>query len=626
MKREPAVGVAWILLVGALGAALAIQGWRSRVPSTDVIPYVDSAHAWLSRAQLPDRGVVTGLGSYAPPGLAWVVLPGVSLFSDERMFDVPGMVLLHLGTLIGIFLLARACFGAPCAFFSVLLYGLSDRGLTFAGSLALAGPRGHPFFYVWMAYWIYGWVARRDARYVAAACLTWLVGMWFFMEIAPAAFMVPAVWILYRPPVRLRPLVLATAVALVIWFPYLRFESARSFADIRSQLLIQDMIPASYSDALCDSTLTLRRWDGASVQTASSGPGPTTGMTRFAIWSGSRLLAAAHGLAGNFAGLVPGVDLALLGLTVAGLMIAGRGPGRARFGVRDDATGFLSASWPAALAIGLLAWALIANEEVAGRVLGSRLRLGQFAITSIRLLQALAAFAAIALLARRPIARFLERLAARLDPESCAPRVLVVTLVIPWVVLLLLVEPGREDRLLGLWPLQAIVLSFVALTLSAGFHRAAWYADRLAPSLIAMLILVNPFVVSRVESWRQDGWSGPDTLENQVADYLARQLHAEGRTRAVIGYRLFSDGPPTPPWRAADDRWKIGQEIDVVLEYTRGISNLNQCVEGLSTRDEYRVVEMSPSSADAAYYFDVPLPGHLRFLERIGPYEVYKRE
>ena len=628
-RRELAAGVACILLVGALGPALALRGWRSSVPSTDVIPYIDGAHALLSRAQLPDRGVVTSLASYAPPGLAWVILPGFALLSDPRMFDVPGVVLLHLGTLIGIFLLARTCFGVRCALFSVLVYGLSERGLMFAGSLGLgsAGPSGHPFFYVWMACWSYWWVARRDSRYLAAACLTWAVGMYVFMELAPAAVMVPVVWILYRPPVHLRPLALGVAVALLIWLPYLRFESARGFADIRSQLLVQDLTPAGYSNTRCDSTLTLRRWGGASIQPAADNPGPTTRTTRFVIWSGGRVLAATRGLVGNFEGLIPGARLALLALTIAGLIVLSLHPGRARSDPRDSATRFLySRPWPTVAAIGLLIWAVVANDEVIDRVLGSRVRLGLFAITSIRILQGLTALGGIALLTRRFIARRLKTLASRLDSASCAPQVLAVALVVPWVVLLLVVEPGREDRLFGLWPLQVIVLAFVAVTLPPISGRTARLTGWLGAPVIAMLILINPFVVSRVEAWHQEGWSGRDAVEVQVADYLARRLQSEGRTQAVIGYRLFDDEPSAPPWRVADVRWKIGEEFDALLKYPRGISNLNRCVEGLSAQDEYRVVEVSPPSAAPAYYFDVPLPGRLRFLDRIGQYEVYERE
>lgn len=185
-----ALGLTVVVIVAAFGTLLALQGWRSRVPGTEVIYYMDGARGLLSDGRFPDRGVLTGLGSYAPPGLAWSVLPAMILFSDPRVFDALGNTVLHLGTLLGIFLLARACLGAQCAMLAVLLYGVSERGLIFAGSFE---PRGHPFFYVWMAYCTCWWVALKDARYLAAAVATWLVGMYAFMEIAPAVFMLPAV-------------------------------------------------------------------------------------------------------------------------------------------------------------------------------------------------------------------------------------------------------------------------------------------------------------------------------------------------------------------------------------------------------------------------------------------------
>ncbi len=192
-----------VLVIGALGVLLALQGWRSMVPVALWVPAIDEAQALLSHGQLPDRGSMTSYTSYAPPGFAWAAVPGMLLFSDPRLFLIPVNVVLHVGTLIGIFLLAGACFGRQCALLSVLLYGLSAIGLLFAGSFE---PRGHPFIYVWMTYWACRWVARKDARYLSAALMTWLVGMYGFLEVAPALFILPAVWAFYRPPVRLRSL------------------------------------------------------------------------------------------------------------------------------------------------------------------------------------------------------------------------------------------------------------------------------------------------------------------------------------------------------------------------------------------------------------------------------------
>ena len=122
--RVPARDMAVVLIVGLVSAVLALQGWRSRLPDFDLIPYIDGAQTLLSQGRLPDRGHVTSYQAYAPPGLAWVVAPGVAVFSDPRVFDAPGHLILHVGTLAGIFLLARSCFGVPCALLSVLFYGV----------------------------------------------------------------------------------------------------------------------------------------------------------------------------------------------------------------------------------------------------------------------------------------------------------------------------------------------------------------------------------------------------------------------------------------------------------------------------------------------------------------------
>ena len=85
--------------------------------------------------------------------------PGISFAADPRLFENIGGAILYLGTLGGVFLLARLFFGVSCASLAVILYGLSELGLYFAGSL---WPKGHPFFYVWMLYFASQWVNRSD--------------------------------------------------------------------------------------------------------------------------------------------------------------------------------------------------------------------------------------------------------------------------------------------------------------------------------------------------------------------------------------------------------------------------------------------------------------------------------
>jgi hypothetical protein len=89
---------------------------------------------------------------------------------------------------------------------------------------------------------------------------------------------------------------------------------------------------------------------------------------------------------------------------------------------------------------------------------------------------------------------------------------------------------------------------------------------------------------------------------------------------------LFLEDRPVVPWRAVDARWRAGEAIDLVLNYDDGVINLDQCGEGVSAGDEYRVVESRPPTPDAVYYFDVQPAGHLTWVTQIGRYQIYKRD
>src|SRR5262249_50095074 len=180
-RRNTAGAILVVLVVRSIGTTLAFQRWKSRIQGGDFLLYIDSAHELITNGRLPDRGTLTSFASYAPPGTAWLMVPGVLLFTDPRLYEYPGSTILYFGTLVGIFLLARAYFGVGCALLAVVIYGLSFLGLGNASGL---WPRGHPFFYVWMVYWTTRWVMSRKTTYLAAAIVTWAAGMYVFMEIA----------------------------------------------------------------------------------------------------------------------------------------------------------------------------------------------------------------------------------------------------------------------------------------------------------------------------------------------------------------------------------------------------------------------------------------------------------
>jgi hypothetical protein len=167
-----------------------------------------------------------------------------------------------------------------------------------------------------MIYFTDRWVREKNPKHLASALVTWAAGMYVFMEIAPALFILPAVWLLHRSPVRLRTLLFTGIVILAIWYPYLRFEAGRRFIDLRSQVQRKYVLPANYKDAWCDSTATSEIWTGEASRpflNFESKAGETIeDNSVFKAWS--RLLLPARGMTGLFranfqrAAQIPGVS------------------------------------------------------------------------------------------------------------------------------------------------------------------------------------------------------------------------------------------------------------------------------------------------------------------------------
>jgi hypothetical protein len=70
-----------------------------------------------------------------------------------------------------------------------------------------------------MIYWTERWIRYREAKYVTAALVTWAVGMYVFLEVAPALLILPMMWLWHCPPLRLWALAVGAGATLVIWYP-----------------------------------------------------------------------------------------------------------------------------------------------------------------------------------------------------------------------------------------------------------------------------------------------------------------------------------------------------------------------------------------------------------------------
>ena len=136
-------------------------------------------------------------------------------------------------------------------------------------------------------------------------------------------------------------------------------------------------------------------------------------------------------------------------------------------------------------------------------------------------------------------------------------------------------------------------------------------------------------VLSRVEAWLRTGWSGPDAAEMQAVDYVAKHLYALGKSRAAIGYQtLYMDLPAfnffMAEFNVVDARYKVGADFDLLFTFRHGIVNTNQCAEGISPDDEYRIVQSSPVWTLPKYAV-LSLNSRFQLLQQFGPYQVFKR-
>jgi hypothetical protein len=597
-RRELLRNIAVVVLAAAIGLALAFQGWRSRIPDAqDWVFDVTSALALVEHARIPEHGTITSYLSYAPPGEAWLYAPGVLLFRDPRLVQFPAHGLLYLGTLAGIFLLARRYFGLSVAFLATTAYALSMPAL----NLTSSSPRGQPFFFVAMVYCICRWVEERDGRFLAGALLAWATGMLVFLELAPAIFIVPVVWLLWRPPVRIRPLLWMSVLVLLLWYPYLHFEAGRHFADVRSQVELKPLA-RSWDDG--------KVWCDPNLVPAPIAPADASAAPGLQNKINTRLATMGNGLGSNFKGVVPGLNLILVPITLAGLWLC-LGAWQPQTSTRASA-GF-------SLSLALLFAALLVHSlhtsshssSFLGREFQSRLPWLLSGSLQIMLLGFLfVGITGIFFATRKRIGTILGTWASRFIPRG-NPQPLVVALLIPWVILLCLAEPFRPDRFQWLGALQVVVL---AVAVSAARRRG--HFRWVGPAALVVLIAANPVLVERITAWYQTGWSGTDAPEAQVADYLATKIHADGENSSRIGYPVpMIGGHPQTDVGLTD-----GASIDLLLKL-KGVANVNECAEGVSANDQYRVIEKQPTDA----ILDIPSTDHFRLDRTFGGLEVYER-
>jgi hypothetical protein len=437
-------------------------------------------------------------------------------------------------------------------------------------------------------------------------------------------FILPVVWLSYRPPVRPLPLLIAGLIVLAVWTPYLRLEATRGFADMKSQLFLRHMLPEHYRQSWCDTSLTLTTWrePGAPSIPGSSSAGPPA-----PIGLSSRLGMVKDKVLSNFTDAVPipGVNVLLLALVLGSILLC-TVPGAAGEGIAVGERPPPGQRRRAPLAMLLIVAGLVLQGILSGLIPGAALVPASGLakkLPQVLVLIGIILGGAPWLLAATQ--RVLRRIGVELQP-TMPMRLLVISLVIPWCILVIVAEPGKPERFWWVWPIQVIFLAAAVAYFLPKFPvpRPIVAAAQLA---LAALVVLNPFLFGRIESWRADGWDGKDPEEVQVIDYVADQIRREGKSTAAIGYQLFIY-PFMAEYHITNPVYKVGAEPELLLQYRHGIVNLDQCAEGVSPADEYRIVQRRPKKGpeEPMQSFDVPLDERFRLLRRFSLYEVFKRE
>jgi hypothetical protein len=607
----------------------------------DHINFIEGAASLSSDGVLPDRGDVSSYWTFATPGTAWLMVPGMLVFRDPRLYESVGSATLFVGTLIGLFLLTRRVFGVRCAYLTLVAYGLSRNGLFNAGSL---WSIGNPFFSVWMVYFCVLWVNRNDAVYLTLAIVTWAVGMYVDMVLAPALFMLPAIWMIYRSQIRLAPLVIGACTVLAVWYPFLKFETTRDFADLKSIVALKKIQPADYKASWCVPELTVQKPNGATINAVPPLP-PQTMLEPLKERIRRRATPLKEGLLFNFDQMTwtPLAALPLLALGMITLGVIGLQrpvPAFDRLEVGRQRAWIVRSGWAC------LVLALCVNEILIARALSTNGDLVASTAWTIRTVQACFFLAGLMLLVfarqaaelRRDLSENIDR---RADSQYRNSGLFAVSLLVPWLVLMVVAEPGHAVRYFWIWPLQ-LVLVIAAVTYVP--ERLKWpprFAILCQVTLITVL-LTHPWFLTPVREWIKNGWSGPMASDVQAADYIGSRLQAEGRQRAAVGYLTYI-AEFMPAMNITEPRYKVGAELDMFLKYRYGILNTNQCAEGFSSDDEYRIVQAAPTvveekrpeswmplgaevkSYTLVEHFDVPPDPRFHLLKQFGDFAVFQR-
>jgi hypothetical protein len=593
---------------------VAYAGWRGRILSVDLIPSANAAIEFVQTGKIPQKGCLSSTCGYIPPGTSWLLLPGIIMFRDPRLFEAPGTLVLHGLTIAGLILMGALLGTAEVGVAAAALYSVGSGGLFFASSL---WPRSHPALCVWTLAFLLLYLRSRRSYYFGLAILTFGVGLLVFLEMAPMGIAFPLA-IVFGPRGRRLAAYIAGSVILVvaIWSPYLRFEGMRDYEDLK-RLVVRENCPI----------VAVSSYNWCSPSRAPIYETVTNHLVTSALLSpeaqvpGSMLRRSVARLIGN---LSPSFAI--------------------NWRERDSVTGrvfsgpgfvFLTALRSVIFVLGLTtvfkrgAWKwmvgpnwqtsrrLVLLTGMSGVLVGGALHprfIGLFARSGtyydlIRTYSGEAFWLGILLLA---IWGSLVARGWKDGPEltSASPtgyQLLIATYVVSWLFWALV---GGDPRYFyWLWPMQALIMA-----MGIGFCLAIFCGSRVHPwnrwvslALVVALIAANGSFVSQLSGWAKLSWSGQDDPIIASLDQIAEERRLAPAHTVRVVYETASRDFVLPVG-TLDPVYLPGMQYDFYLREKYGLENEVQCV-GVPTnppdyviRDDQR---QSKSAIGEYIWFDM---------------------
>jgi hypothetical protein len=618
-----------------LAVSVSVQGWRERTlvraESEDLVTSILSAGDLLHHGTLPYRGAVASTLLFTSPGTAWLLAPGMLIFQDPRLFELPLSILLFAFTLAGIVLVGNR-FGDTCGWLAACIYASSWTGMFFASSL---WPRGHPCFVIWVFYCCLRAVETGKRYWILLAICIYLAGMYIFIEIAPAGIMIVGALVLNRTLITWRWIPVAALTALILWGPYLHYESNTHFADFRKAILRTSAIPNPNG---CTGPVTARKVESQDLVDFATLDLTYPPVPRFS--SALRKVAAYRipviikslfwntaypASEGRWSPAIRSGGLFMLLLLGAALLYAAIG----RRGDSWTARGLVILI-PAILVLAaVVALGLKAVEIVLAAVSWNGfdrqlwdLRHQIFACVAWGALFWAGMWAVDA-------ERFKSTMLALRNDRARTAGILLLAAFLAGQATWSLVAGTESRRFWWLWPLQSLLIAFGACVLADSIR---WRQLRLAIlALPLVLSLATPLVRTRINDWRRTSWGGDEDALIQMMDDVAQdaqtQGDAGGNKTVSVSYDTFVTAF-IPAANSVDPRYRPGMGYDLYLKYKYGLEQEVTCADSFNPKSRYLIredrkdagpdkIEFVHPQQDLAAYMQIAQAGKFSLWRRL---------